>query len=449
MSRFALLLVPALSSLALGCGPESSPDPGQATGACVENACEGTLVCVQDGCVDPNSTVGGTGPGTGGSEEGPSEGPDSSVDDADTGDVPGLANSVSILVVMDNSGSMGEEQARAAPALGALAEGLTDAGVDWRMGFTTTDNGNPWCSGTTPEGGGMRLSSCRSRQSEFVFDGATSIDFTDAACLDFCEQDSISILPTTVEDGGEASVRPWFQSIGGESNLDGGSLAASIACAAPQGINGCGFEQQLESMQKAVLRADTDGDANFGFVPPDALLVVVIITDEADCSYNGDHESIFLPEGERIFWSNPDSPTPTSAVCWNAGVSCKGSDCASVNLDVFGVDTTPDDAVLRPVSRYIDGIGASNAAMVMLVAGVADDGTVTYEDSLDPLHQEGFGIGPGCDSAEAGPATPPVRQRELAQAHPLDGGRSLFSVCSPEYSQPMNAVLSAVLGRLG
>jgi len=202
-------------------------------------------------------------------------------------------------------------------------------------------------------------------------------------------------------------------------------------------------------MHKAVGRGETDGDSNFGFIPPGALLVVVIVTDEADCSYNSDHESIFLPEGERTFWSEPDSGAPSSALCWNAGVVCEGGDCASTNLDVFGIETTPEDAVMRPVSRYVDELGEADAAMVMLLAGVADDGTVIYEDSLDPGQQSGFGIGPGCESAEAGPAIPPVRQREVAEAYPLDGGRSLFSVCSPEYSTSMSAVLTAVLGRLG
>src|SRR5690606_18070119 len=58
---------------------------------------------------------------------------------------------------------------------------------------------------------------------------------------------------------------------------------------------GCGFEQQLESMLKAVTPSSsavsfvmgTQGQAdraNAGFLRPDAMLAVVVLTDEEDCS---------------------------------------------------------------------------------------------------------------------------------------------------------------------
>src|SRR5690606_397814 len=116
-------------------------------------------------------------------------------------------------------------------------------------------------------------------------------------------------------------------------------------------------ESHLESMWKALRRSTTDDDPVFGFIRSNAILSIVHVTDEADCSHNNDHQTIFLPEGNRVFWSDQDAASPTSAVCWNAGVRCDGNECQSVNLDVNGNEVSDDpekNAVLRPLSRYTE-----------------------------------------------------------------------------------------------
>jgi hypothetical protein len=57
-----------------------------------------------------------------------------------------------------------------------------------------------------------------------------------------------------------------------------GTLSETFACISQLGVNGCGFEQQLESMRRAL-----DG-RNEGFLRPDASLGVIFLTDEDDCS---------------------------------------------------------------------------------------------------------------------------------------------------------------------
>jgi hypothetical protein len=181
-------------------------------------------------------------------------------DTADSGDLPPAsdrlpvlqldAGAIDLLFVVDNSGSMGTEQARAAEAIAAFAQ-ATEAlgGADIRIGFTTTDNGNPWCGTTSAEAGNLQLSACTSRLDEFVFDGVTMIDSTQEACLDLCGLEAIPVLPTTTHVDEVATPRPWLEVGPQGSNLDGVSLAEALSCAAPQGINGCGFEQPLESMK--------------------------------------------------------------------------------------------------------------------------------------------------------------------------------------------------------
>lgn len=77
---------------------------------------------------------------------------------------------VDILFVLDNSSSMGEEQAILARSFANFAEALDSplVGGDYRISFTTSDNGYPQCSGTTPEAGALVFSSCLDRLEHFA-----------------------------------------------------------------------------------------------------------------------------------------------------------------------------------------------------------------------------------------------------------------------------------------
>lgn len=354
---------------------------------------------------------------------------------------------VDLLFVVDNSASMAGAQQTLATAIPQLVDAFETAGINYRIGITTTDNGNPWCAGTTPEGGSLVLSSCRSRLSEFDNPVGTS---EQAACLDVCPLETLDVIPTTTASDPSPTPRPWIEVTGGVSNIANASPTEALACALPQGVAGCGFEQPLESAYRALLRTNDDNDPGFGFLRASAVLGVVVITDEADCSHSLDHETIFLPEGDRTFWSDPAAGAPTSAVCWNAGVACSGSSCNSVNLDEVGNMTDPDNAVMRPVSRYVEllqefedqkqQIVPDQQVVFAVIGGVGSDGSVTYADGSDPQYLEDYGIGPGCTSADLGAAVPPVRMREVAEAMLVGDEQSLFSVCAADYGNYVAAV---------
>src|SRR5690606_2543917 len=152
---------------------------------------------------------------------------------------------------------------------------LAAAGVSVRIGVTTTDNGNPRCpkADTTPEAGALVASSCieRAALGDFKYNGTDPpLDVT-SVCTDFCERTS-GMLGIT---------QPWIEFEGATANLaDGVTVADALKCVLPQGISGCGFESQLESMYKAIARADTEGDPSFGFLRELAILGVVVVTDE-------------------------------------------------------------------------------------------------------------------------------------------------------------------------
>jgi hypothetical protein len=361
------------------------------------------------------------------------------------------------LFVIDNSGSMGAAQATLANNFAGFIERLEADELDYRIGITTTDNGNPWCAGTTPEGGNLVLSSCKDRLDDFSFDGG-QVDASDTACNDVCKLDAsaLEILPTTIEQQLEAAPRPWLERIGGQQNLPATTdMAEALECFGPQGINGCGFESPLESMYLGLLRARADSEASYGFLRSSARLAVIFVTDEEDCSYNHAFAEVFDPDGDKLFWSDPTLSYPTSALCWNAGVSCFGDpsgydSCDPVNKDVFGKQGVADeDAVLRPMSRYLgllDQLDTQKSAdqdiIVGLIGGVGSDGVPIYRDVSDtnPAFQASFGIGPGCDVKPI-QAVPPVRLRELVDAFTPG---NMFSICEPDYTDALGAIAEAL-----
>jgi hypothetical protein len=270
----------------------------------------------------------------------------------------------------------------------------------------------------------------------------------------------IETLPTSTTEDDVPRPRPWIESIAGVTNLPAGlSTTQALECVGLQGIGGCGFESPLEAMRQAVQRMSDPADPSFGFIREHAVLLVVFVTDEDDCSYAPMWESIFSPEGNRVFWSDQDATGPTSAVCWNAGVACTPTEesryeCEAVNRDVDGNLVADEDgealAVLRPLSRYVDvlqqvedqkrEIFEGQEVLVSVLAGVNSDASVTYADALqDPEFQQSFGIGPGCWSP-SGLAAPPVRLRALAEAFQYGNRRNMFSICEADYSPALAAI---------
>ena len=438
MSRTLVTTLSALTALA-ACKPEAPPET-------TEGASE------TDG-----QTTGATGEPTTGDTNG------GSIDDEKV--VVSRTNAVDILFVIDNSGSMARAQAALSEANASLLNALEehDVPVNYRIGFTTTDAGNPRCPKAVynPEGGRLVLSSCVDRvaQGEFTFN---MNDFS-YACTDYCDltDAQLQIKPTATQfSNGQEEPRKWIESNDGETNLpDDYTPSQAFHCFAPQGVAGCGFEQHLESMYLAIAQSSrADSPTNYGFLRDEAVLAVVLVSDETDCSFSQLGAEIFTTN--KVFWNDPSDPAPTSAICWRAGVECQGAGpaydfCYSTNRDLQGDSLASDDeAVLQPLGRYINfmqGIedqkrlfDASQEVLVTLFTGVPegyDEGLaeLVYEDSLDVDWQSDFGIGPGCarpDPNGGGPiqAVPPVREREFAEAFSIGDDRPLSSICAEDFS---------------
>ncbi len=363
--------------------------------------------------------------------------------------------SVDILVVVDDSATMVEEQSLVGRSFAPLVDLLEapDVGASYRIAVTTTDVGNPLCDAAAAERGAFVSSSCSARVGDFV--SADGRDGSAPGCLDHCGASAVEILPTTTAFDAVPAPRPWIERVDCTTNLAGISTADALACIGPQGVAGCRFESPLEAMYQALLRTMTPGDPQFGFLREHATLFVLLLTDGTDCSHRDEHEGIFLPAeqgGTPVFWSDPEAVESTRAVCWNAGVRCEGDGdpydaCTPTNASIDGEFGVPDeDAVLHPVSRYVEllrqiedskrHIATEPAVVVSLVSGVPQgyDGEMVYMRSADPIEEAEFGIGPGCTYDDGDPSTPlviahpPVREKAVVNAFVGDELR-IHSMC--------------------
>ncbi len=362
-----------------------------------------------------------------------------------------LRRAVDILFVIDNSGSMGVEQGKLAanfPAFIGVLEGQP-FGASYRIGLSTTG-----------ASGALRVSSCRERLPEFIFENEDV--FTDeqqAGCLASCAYDRVSTVP-----GPDGVARPWLEKDGAVSNLaDGVSMADAMRCVGPQGINGSGIEAPMESMVQVLA-----GEGNSaGFSRDDALLAIVFVTDETDCSMSAEHKDILYTGAASALWTDPERVT--SGACWTAGTTCTGGpgrydDCFAVDKGFDGQPIEDGEPVLYPVDRYVDALndhvatkaarGGTGQVLVAVIGGVPLDypqtGVMRFEDSEDPEFNTEFGIGPACgrgtETPTSPPGIPPVRLAEFAEQFAAEE-RNLFSICADDYTVALSEIVEA-LGRL-
>jgi len=73
----------------------------------------------------------------------------------------------------------------------------------------------------------------------------------------------------------------FISKVNGVANFTAPDIADVFTCIAALGETGCGFEQHLESMKRAL---DGTQPANANFLREDAYLAVIFIADEDDCS---------------------------------------------------------------------------------------------------------------------------------------------------------------------
>ncbi|MFW2389008.1 MAG: hypothetical protein ACN4G0_11775, partial [Polyangiales bacterium] len=141
-----------------------------------------------------------------------------------------------------------------------------------------------------------------------------------------------------------------------EPGFTAADLVSDVECVTGQD-DGCGFEQQLES----ILASDRN-TANSGFSREGALLAVILITDEDDCSTTDPR--VFDVESRA---SNPFQGPFTS------------SDELQFNLRCWA-----HSQALQDIQRYVDGVAALKAdpsqVVFAAITGVPEDSALDREN---------------------------------------------------------------------
>jgi len=256
------------ASLAVGCGGEG-PRQDTSAGDGILSVGESASASQTEGDADDDDDDGTASQSASGTAETAADASDDGIV-FDLGVQPDANNEieqgctkVDFLFVIDNSGSMADNQVNLANNFPNFIDGIqaTLAEVDeYQVGVITTDAYSPNVAGCNQVGG--------------------------------------LIVRTGGEDSSNMVCGPY--AAGRNYMTEADDLATEFACAAKVGSDGSGIELVMQAMEIAV-RKDLGGpgQCNEGFIRDDALLVIVLITDEWD---GPNDPELFGSPGDENTW---------------------------------------------------------------------------------------------------------------------------------------------------
>ena len=169
-------------------------------------------------------------------------------------------NAVDILWLVDNSASMEAEQRELGARFDEFVAALADLQADFHMGVVTTDLNDPQRAGRFNVAPGNLISlGCSASAPELAYCADSAVDGAFLRRSSYGAADEV---------------------------LDIERLKRDFRCVASAGSCGSGFEQGLEALGTA-LGPELLSGANQGFLRDDAFLLVIVLSDEDDCSNGG------------------------------------------------------------------------------------------------------------------------------------------------------------------
>jgi hypothetical protein len=334
-----------------------------------------------------------------------------------------VSQEIDILFVLDNSGSMAGEQLALARSFRAFSERLEGSfgPGNYRIAVVTTgmESGQE-CPQCCPRCDASRDDFCLNESGEsgrFQDRLGTPLRL-DPPEFTFTTEPACRVVTSANKDC-------FFDSQAGEYGR--GTVFV--------GTHGCGFEQGLEAMRRALEIARSAPEANPGFLQnPDAALAVIVVSDEEDCGRWGDFDP---RSGNECYFA-----------------------ARGVGPDGSSVDRTGRPYGLTPVWQYRDfllGLKPDRPDKVKFVAvvGVEDEDDprateIRYASSLPTTD-----ILPACtaEACAGDPAAclarPGTRYVELADLFDLAnldeiGNGLVGSICQADFSPLMERVADFV-----
>ena len=331
-----------------------------------------------------------------------------------------------IVFMIDNSGSMQQEQdniARNFPVFISALESLPEGLPNVHLGVVSSDLGAGPFSGANVEG-------C----TRIGGDGGL-----------------FQALPRGL--GGTCTSVPKpesYLSINGNKQNFSGSISDAMSCIAALGTRGCGFEHQIASVWKA-LGGDVGGvpAANAGFLRDDALLAIVLITDEDDCSAPADTD-LFDPSQTLV--TDPLGPID-SYRCNEFGHLCDGAPpprtMAAMNLQNC---TSNENGKLMRIADFVTFFKGLKANPDDVIVAAITGPPTPYSVTLQRVRERTTGtveneprIVPSCTSTN-GEAAPSVRIQQFINAFGDNG--TFESICEGDFSPAMARIGDKIAGRI-
>ena len=321
---------------------------------------------------------------------------------------PERNHNVDVLFVIDNSGSMAEEQSSLTASMEADVFGVFEDSFGVRpnmhVGVISTDTG----------AGPFNISGCSGNGD----DGVLQDDARGVGCS---PPDDPYIIDTLPEDAGPRVVNYT------------GAIHETFNCIAPLGIDGCGFEQPLESMRRAL---DGHNPENAGFLRDDAMLAIVILADEDDCSTK--NTQMFDTSQNSI--DDPLGPL-SSFRCFEFGVQCEEDDPRTPGIRKNCVPRLESE-YMTPVSEYVDFVKGlkSDPTQIIVTAITGPNSPVVVSRDQNGNPQ----LDPSCESPGLGSAAPAVRLSGFVAG--FRGRGITASICTNGIGPEMRYASSVIAG---
>lgn len=324
--------------------------------------------------------------------------------------VVGGYRNVDLVLVVDDSGSMEDEQNILEQRIGDLVRDLTsppdldgDGEPDWgaverlRVAIVTTDMGT---SGSPPPA-------------------------NVGVCTGFGDDGQYQ------SSGSCTGSEPGLQVYDLERGDDPAAYSARIGCIVDTlGLSGCGIEQQLEAAARAVERgADVPG----GFPADDAILAVLVLTDEEDCSLQAPDE----------FYSEFGRTERINLLCQDAAQGINGASPAWLrSLDTLASRLSAGRDERSFVFAAITGLPVDLSGRT--TPEILADADMRYDEVLDPVRRA-LVPRPACTS-ENGEAAPARRIVDLAGRFP---NSVLHSICADDFAPAIRELTETIARNLG
>jgi len=257
--------------------------------------------------------------------------------------------------------------------------------------------------------------------------------------------------------GLDANANPWLeQDPTGKKNFTG-DLGTAFSCLAKLGVDGCGYEHQLQSLRASLYDVNPE---NRGFLRPEAYLGIIIMSDEDDCS---------AEPFATIFDDNIPSGQASSFTCSQLGHVCNNQEVPATDgfsaplsscvpyerQENPAIDTehAAQDPIrsrrLINVSELVTYIKAKkpNRDDRIIVSGIvgwpnskAAAANATYKVGMvmkDMPPRTELDNVPICESAN-GRATAGIRMKAFVDAFGENG--SIYSICQDNFNDAVTAI---------